>query len=325
MQSTTTMHTTRSLYSTLLEPLTRRVGLHDRVAALYWRARFARHPDTVAHEVAGTTARFHVTTVEEFRRFRGLRDERPVIEAVLDALEPGDVVFDVGANVGAYTCFLARRLPADRVVAFEPHPANLAALRANLALNDADATLVERALSDASGTGELAVDSHDAGAGEHALATGGNGPGGRGDDAVESGGSPGGSGGDASGRGDDAGGPDGNGPGCTDSRAGSPEGTADAIEIDLAAGDDLVSGGTVPSPTVLKIDVEGAELRVLEGLAETLAAGSVRLAYVEVHPDRLARYGDEPGGVAAFLSDRGFAVERVAERDDEYFLRACRD
>lgn len=290
------MTSIRTLYASVLEPLARRIGLHDPVAALYWRLQFERGPSVVSHEVAGTTARFRATTVEEARRFRGLRDERPVIADLLGALGPSDVVFDVGANVGAYTCFVAQRLPPDQVVAFEPHPANVTGLRANLARNDVDATIEERALSDASGAGELAVQSHDAGAGEHALATG---------EAPAR----------ADGRGDGRGDDSGDGRNEHDAR--------ETMPIELAAGDDLVASGAVPPPTVLKVDVEGAELRVLEGLAETLEGPSVRRVYVEVHPDRLHEYGDREADVAAFLRERGFEVDRFADRGEEYFLRGC--
>ncbi len=46
------------------------------------------------------------------------------------------VAMDVGANIGAVTCWLARKIgPGGLVVAFEPDPENLAVLRRNLALN----------------------------------------------------------------------------------------------------------------------------------------------------------------------------------------------
>lgn len=46
------------------------------------------------------------------------------------ALRPGDVVWDVGANVGHYTRSFAERVgPSGRVIAFEPSPANFSRLR----------------------------------------------------------------------------------------------------------------------------------------------------------------------------------------------------
>lgn len=63
-------------------------------------------------------------------------------------LEPGDVVVDVGAHVGAFACLVAKRHPQARVIAFEPIPENFAALQANLAANGiGNVTAVNRALS----------------------------------------------------------------------------------------------------------------------------------------------------------------------------------
>jgi len=52
------------------------------------------------------------------------------------AVPPGGVVFDIGANVGFYTLIASQLVgPAGRVFAFEPLPRNLRYLKAHLALN----------------------------------------------------------------------------------------------------------------------------------------------------------------------------------------------
>ncbi len=50
-------------------------------------------------------------------------------------LKPGDVVIDVGANIGLYTLLAASRTGDGRVVALEPHPVAAERLRENVALN----------------------------------------------------------------------------------------------------------------------------------------------------------------------------------------------
>jgi FkbM family methyltransferase len=47
--------------------------------------------------------------------------------------------------------------------------------------------------------------------------------------------------------------------------------TEQVIEVELVAIDDLVGSGELPPPTLVKIDVEGAEIAVLEGMRQTIA------------------------------------------------------
>jgi FkbM family methyltransferase len=52
---------------------------------------------------------------------------------------------------------------------------------------------------------------------------------------------------------------------------GEHPGTQEVIDVELVAIDDLVARASVKPPTVVKIDVEGAEIAVLEGMRRTLA------------------------------------------------------
>ncbi len=62
--------------------------------------------------------------------------EPALLEAIDHFAGPDLVVYDVGANIGYVSLALAKAVgPAGRVVAFEPLPANLVRLRANIALN----------------------------------------------------------------------------------------------------------------------------------------------------------------------------------------------
>jgi hypothetical protein len=70
----------------------------------------------------------------------------------------------------------------------------------------------------------------------------------------------------------------------------------------------------VSAPTVVKIDVEGGEMAVLKGLAETLA--SVCLVYVECHGDS--------GRIREFLRERGFELETIDVDGHQLMIRAER-
>jgi FkbM family methyltransferase len=80
----------------------------------------------------------------------------PNVSSALEALaRPGDVVADIGANIGYYTLLLAKRVgPSGHVVAIEAHPRFAAIVRENVALNGFGNVRVEQlAVSDR--TGEL--------------------------------------------------------------------------------------------------------------------------------------------------------------------------
>jgi FkbM family methyltransferase len=64
-------------------------------------------------------------------------EEEPfTVEWIERSLRPGDVFYDVGANVGADALIAARRVPDARVFAFEPSPASYHALAGTILLND---------------------------------------------------------------------------------------------------------------------------------------------------------------------------------------------
>jgi len=76
--------------------------------------------------------------------------ERAKTRMLLEILKPGQVVFDIGANIGYYTLLAARKVgPSGRVVAFEPSARNISYLYRHLTLNSAEnVTLVPMACSD---------------------------------------------------------------------------------------------------------------------------------------------------------------------------------
>ncbi len=85
----------------------------------------------------------------------------PLIQDVFAEHVPdGGVVWDIGANIGFYSLIASRLVGDGEVVAFEPLPANLQAMRRNLALNAVDnVKLVGLALGDTEGTADLQIHS----------------------------------------------------------------------------------------------------------------------------------------------------------------------
>ena len=86
-------------------------------------------------------------------------DFDPWVDETLRRLaQPGDVAFDIGANIGSTSLVLARAVgPRWRVIAFEPHPVNARLLRSNLLANALSTVEVQEvALSDSEGSFSLA-------------------------------------------------------------------------------------------------------------------------------------------------------------------------
>jgi FkbM family methyltransferase len=85
--------------------------------------------------------------------------EPEVQESLTELIKPGQVVFDVGANIGFLTILCSRLVGAAGVVyAFEPMPDNAKVLRHNLMLNGLENVIVvEKAVSSETGTAELFV------------------------------------------------------------------------------------------------------------------------------------------------------------------------
>jgi FkbM family methyltransferase len=74
--------------------------------------------------------------------------------------------------------------------------------------------------------------------------------------------------------------------------------------------DDFFAAGFA-TPAVIKIDVEGAELKVLQGMRGILGRGGDLRLLVEIHPGPLAALGASAGELLGFLFAHGFAVAEV--------------
>jgi FkbM family methyltransferase len=66
------------------------------------------------------------------------------------------------------------------------------------------------------------------------------------------------------------------------------------------------------APDVVKIDVEGAELRVLRGARNILETGQV-VILCEIHPQQTVNCGSSAAELESFLAKFGYTVERLDE------------
>lgn len=117
--------------------------------------------------------RYFCSSVPELKRAVGLlHHEAGTYEWLKRSLRSGDVVYDIGANIGLYTIVAASGVgPSGHVFAFEPHGANVPSLLRNVDLNAVDhsVTVVSTPLADASGFEKFVYDSLSAGNGTSGL------------------------------------------------------------------------------------------------------------------------------------------------------------
>ncbi len=108
-------------------------------------------PVRSVNTTGGRTIRFAVPNLVARHRAATLFEKEPETIAWIDGFRPGDVLFDVGANVGTYTIYAASR--GHRVIAIEPEAGNYALLNRNIALNglDGEATAYCMGLGDREG------------------------------------------------------------------------------------------------------------------------------------------------------------------------------
>ena len=196
-----------------------------------------------------------------------VESKNPLLRPYLRAAGPGEVVLDIGANFGLYT--IPACLRSATVVSFEPAPASLSTLLANVALNGVQerCTPFAVAIGAENGSAEFIVDATDPSVGTSHLATYGPSP------PIEG----------ALWR------PD---PVC--------------IRVATRTVDSMLSEGSIPTPTMAKIDVEGHEASVLDGMQEALKG--IHTIVLELHPGRLGEQESEET-VIRRLTERGFALD----------------
>jgi len=174
----------------------------------------------------------------------------------------GDVLYDIGANVGAFSLIAATARSAS-VVAFEPGYATFARLCENIQLNGCSETIVPvpLPLSDAAGLTAFTYRSLEPGQSRHVLG-----------DALD--------------------------------------GTPYKQPMCAITLDDAVAHFRLPLPNHLKIDVDGAERRVLAGAAAVLRGAQLRTILIESEAAAWDALALELGGA-------GFVLDVRHERPDK--------
>ena len=186
--------------------------------------------------------------------------DAPVLDASCRFLKPGDIFYDIGANVGFMAIEASNRY-ADQisVVAFEPQPGLARLIAVSAALNGfKNLKTFAVMLGKDPGEGDLFVPSHSI----HASAV-------------------------------------------------SRSSNAQVLHCPKTTIDQMLAQNLIPAPTVIKIDVEGAEWDVFRGAAQTISTH--RPAIIFESDCNTARFGYGRRELCAYLRELGdyefFAVQ----------------
>jgi FkbM family methyltransferase len=188
--------------------------------------------------------------------------EQECSDAIRRELNPQDVFFDVGCNVGYHT-LLALTCGVRKVVSFDPDPANCDALHLNLGLNkwNFGHCSVECCGVGDKESSEVFYRSQISNTGQSGFLA---------------------------------------------------RNVSKCFKVSVITLDALIGSGAVPPPTVMKLDVEGWESRVLKGFENFLHKAPPRFIFFECNSESGVT---EKNAVWSILGAAGYHITRVEDRE----------
>ena len=94
------------------------------------------------------------------------------------------------------------------------------------------------------------------------------------------------------------------------------------VEVPLVTMDDRIKEG-LPAPTVVKIDIEGAEILALRGGSKLLSGSArPRLMFVEMHPQFLPNFNSSSTETERLIESFGYRLLSTQQRAEQYHLIA---
>ena len=218
--------------------------------------------------------------------------EMPVQKVLSQYLQPGDIFYDLGANVGFFTILGAKIVgSAGKVYAFEPEEVNAATLRRNAEINHfAHITVIEKAVSKTTGIEKFWLRRY---CGSHALESASINSAPKKCITVNT---------IASGN-------------LLQQKAVElPEflKIKECITVNTVSIDDLLQQKAIEPPTFVKIDVEGAEIDALYGMSQTIAKWKPVIIY-EVDDQKKEGLLNKQTEIEDFLLSYGYEIKSLAQ------------
>lgn len=193
------------------------------------------------------------------------------LKIMMDEIKGDGVLADVGANIGYFSCLVAKHAKQSKVFAFELGDANIRILNENKALNDlSNMEIVHCAVSDSSGI----VYHQDSAVGNAVLKI------------------------------------------IEDNKGKDP----DIVPVKSISLDEFFGPLNIV-PSLVKIDVEGAEMKVLKGM-EVLIEKSPKIL-IEIHPSDLIKFNSSEQEVHHFLKSKGYTVQVIENGEKKNRLFYC--
>ena len=188
-------------------------------------------------------------------------------------IKKGDIVLDIGANIGYYTLLMSDLVENDgKVFAFEPEPYNFELLQKNIEINACNNVILEKnAISNCNKRSNLYLSKYNTGM----------------------------------------------------HRLNESKYCEKYIEINVIKLDDyFYNNELINKIKFIKIDVEGSELDVLQGMESILEKNSQITILLEFIPENLIEHGSDPIHLLEFLIDRNFRLYTIVDNNKEEIDRS---
>lgn len=237
----------------------------------YWFLRPHLYAKT-KQNIAGINVEFVAEGPQDIS-YHEFDSEIPIIEDILSEIDYGDTFFDIGANIGLYSCVISQKIGAENVIAFEPSPPAYQKLQKNSEFNG-NFHHFQIAISDTDDIIEFSVDIGDAQSRRSTINTDSN--------SID----------------------------------------YEIQEVSSRKLRSMEKKQNIPSPDIIKIDVEGAEFKVLNGMGKLLDSSDI--IYCEIHHQALDGFNTDGEEIIEYLESSGFEVKTLHQRGGNEFVKATR-
>ncbi|HAU1685161.1 TPA: FkbM family methyltransferase [Legionella pneumophila] len=201
--------------------------------------------DTVPMDYPNKEILMVADTIPQWGRLQSCKKEPETVKWLEETIQPGDVFYDIGANIGAYSLVASAITQSESITyAFEPGFSTFSTLSQNIYLNKSSNCIIpfQIALSDATTLVPFHYSNILSGAAMHGLEH----------------------------------------PVAEEGQPFEPIYSQTIMSYRL---DDFIEQFLIKEPNLIKIDVDGSELRVLKGAEKTLTKPSLRSILIELNEE----------------------------------------